>query len=94
MEVQCVNRPQQFAVLIKYLTFSELSLYNLPHHLPDKQQVRIQQNFEMFNNIPKIVTWNAPVNKSNFDKVILWQLSQVSWSSKAFSEETSIAKEF
>ena len=48
--------------------------------------------FEMFNNISKIVPWNAPVNESNFEKVILQQLLQVSWSSKAFSEEASIVK--
>ena len=48
--------------------------------------------FEMFNNISKTVPWNAPVNESNFEKVILQQLLQVSWSSKAFSEEASIVK--
>ena len=47
----------------------------------------------MANNISKIVPWNSQANDSNFEKVVLWRLSQVSWSSKAFSEETAIAKE-
>ena len=47
----------------------------------------------MVTNISKIVPWNAQANDTNFEKIVLWQLSQVNWSSKAFSEETSIAKE-
>ena len=52
---------------------------------------RIKQNFSKWLLIYQRLSIEA--NDSNFKKVILWQLSQVSWSSKAFFEETSIAKE-
>ena len=46
--------------------------------------------FQMFTIMPKIVPWSLQENESNFEKVVLWQLSQVSWNSKTFS---AIAKE-
>ena len=58
-----------------------------------RQTVRIEQNFLkqllMYQRLPL----KAQANESNFKKVVLWWLSQISWSSKAFSEETSTAKE-
>ena len=35
--------------------------------------------FEMFTIVPKIVPWGLQENDSNFEKVVLWQLLQVSW---------------
>ena len=48
--------------------------------------------FELFNKISKIVLWNAQGNDSNFEKVVLWQLSQVNRNYKPFSEETSYSQ--
>ena len=45
--------------------------------------------YKMFNNISNVVPWNEQANELNFETVILWQLSQVSWSSNAFFEEIS-----
>ena len=46
---------------------------------------RLETNnfFKMVTNTLKIVPWNVQANELNFEKVILWRLSQVSWNSKA-----------
>ena len=60
-----------------------------------KGTVRIKQNFSRWLILYQRLSLkiHAQANDSNFEKVVLWWLSQVSWGSKAFSEETSIAKE-
>ena len=63
-----------------------LYIYNLPHHFPAKRRVIIEWDFRTTS---KIVPWNAQANDLNFEKVVLWQLSQVSCNCKAFSEERS-----
>ena len=63
-----------------------------PHHLPDNRS-ESSKIFQNITDLSVIIPWNAQVNDSNFEKVVLLWFSQLSWSSMAFSEETLITKE-
>ena len=63
----------------------------IPHHLPDNRS-ESNKTFQNVTDVSLIVPGNAQANDSNFEKVVLWWFSQLSWGSMAFSEETLITE--